>query len=185
MEVVTVISTVVMAVVAFTAVSLFCTFPGWVAGKATGRGERDLRANFLVATKGRRWTLWVLGSVTAIVALNVQYRAPGALALLLTIVGSLVAQYAAFCIGFASKTLVMDRHAEQVPGVYQVIPGEVVADDQPASVEPDSRFDRAQTQPLPLTPEDAQAVRPEPTSIEESLLAAEAEGYSRPTPTDH
>lgn len=170
MEIVTAVSTVLVAIVVFGLVSLVCTFPGWLIGKVAARRRRDMRSAFLVATKRRRWIVWILGSIVAIVALNFFYRGSSVAWFIALAAGSALAQYAAYSIGFVSTSVSMNYDD---PGAPLVIPGEVVERPEPP------------TERLPRPEAETRPVRPAPTSIEEDLLQAEDEGYSRPTHLDN
>lgn len=186
MEVLTAVSTAVVAVIVFGLVSLVCTFPGWLWGKIKARQNRDLRANFLVATKARRWTLWTLSSITAVVALNFQYREAGAVAALVLISASALAQYAAFTIGYVSTVVALDRN-DLESGRPQIIPGMVedFTDEPQAIPGTDQGFPSGDYAPPARhdIPDDLPAA-PNPTSVEEGLRLVEQQGYSRPEPRE-
>lgn len=157
MDVVTAVCTVIVGALVFGLVSIVATFPGWIAGRIAARGERDIRANFLVATRPRRWVLWAVSSLVAIFTLNFVYRDGGPAWFVGLMASSLIAQYAAFTIAFAAQKL---APRVSIPGeAVQVIPGEVVDHDS-----------------LPV----AQPVLSSPTSVEDDLKQAEDEGYAPP-----
>lgn len=164
-----------LAALLFGGLGIVATFPAWLVGRAAGHRRHDeIRGNFLIETRTRRWLLWSVLTLVFLVILSTVLGGSGTIDLVWLIPGFLAlagAEYAAFAIGYSRSSDARGRkETTEFANVGKAViehPRAEVADFAP----PTGSYPRAR------------AGTPPASSLAEDQAAAEREGYRPAEPS--